>query len=178
MHPHFMRWWSRHGADHAYGLAGCGSGPSPEFHGRRRRHSRHGHDHHDDPPWGTFFSHGFDGDHGSSAFGVRRPLRYLAHKLELDEDQVAELAAILGDLKTERAQAEVDDRRATGALADAVAGDTLDPERLADGGGLRVKSAERLRDAVSNALGRIHALLHPEQRRRLAYLIRTGTLRV
>jgi len=174
MHPHFMRWWSRHGAAHAYGYAGCGSGPEPErSHGRRR--SRHRHDHReDDSPWGTFFSAGFE----SGAFGVRRPLRFLAHKLELDEDQVAELAAILGDLKTERAQAEVDDRRATGALADAVAGDTLDPERLADGGGLRVKSAERLRDAVANALGRIHALLHPEQRRRLAYLIRTGVLRV
>ena len=166
MHPHFMRWWSRHGG--AYGFAGCGPGPST----RRSRHDV------EDVAFGPFFSTGFDGDPGSGAFGVRRPLRFLAHKLDLDEEQVAELAAILGDLKTERAQADVDARRATGALADAVAGDTLDAERLADGGGLRVKSAERLRDAVSSALGRIHALLEPEQRRRLAYLIRTGTLRV
>jgi Spy/CpxP family protein refolding chaperone len=172
MHPHFMRWWSRHGAAHAYGFAGCGPGQFP----RRARHGRE-HDH-DDTPWSAFFSAGFDGDPGGGAFGVRRPLRFLAHKLDLDEEQVAELAAILGDLKTERAQAEVDARRATGALADAVAGDTVDAERLADGGGLRVKSAERLRDAVTSALRRIHALLRPEQRRRLAYLIRTGTLRV
>jgi hypothetical protein len=172
MHPHFMRWWARHGA--AYDFAGCGAGSS----GRRAR--RHDTDHEAifGPFFGAFFSTGFEGDPGAGAFGVRRPLRFLAHKLELDEEQVAELAAILGDLKTERAQAEVDARRATGALADAVAGDTVDAERLADGGGLRVKSAERLRDAVTSALRRIHALLRPEQRRRLAYLIRTGTLRV
>ena len=29
---------------------------------------------------------------GGGAFGVRRPLRFLAYKLELDERQVAELA--------------------------------------------------------------------------------------
>jgi Spy/CpxP family protein refolding chaperone len=176
MHPHFMRWWARHGA--AYDFAGCGAGHSD--HGRRHRHRGHDTDHETifGPFFGAFFSAGFDGDPGGGAFGVRRPLRFLSHKLDLDEEQVAELAAILGDLKTERAQAEVDARRATGALADAVAGDTVDAERLADGGGLRVKSAERLRDAVTNALRRIHALLEPEQRRRLAYLIRTGTLRV
>jgi len=39
-----------------------------------------------------------------------------------------------------------------------------------------VKSAERLRDAVTKALSKIHALLEDEQRKRLAYLIRTGVL--
>jgi len=39
-----------------------------------------------------------------------------------------------------------------------------------------LNSAERLRGAVVAALGRLHALLKPEQRERLAYLIRTGTL--
>jgi len=49
-----------------------------------------------------------DGDQegfGGGAFGVRRPLRFLAYKLELDERQVSELARILDELKTERAQA-------------------------------------------------------------------------
>ena len=58
---------------------------------------------------------------GGGAFGVRRPLRFLAYKLELDERQVAELARILDELKTERAQAEVDRRRSLSAFADAVA---------------------------------------------------------
>jgi hypothetical protein len=39
-----------------------------------------------------------------------------------------------------------------------------------------VHTAERLRDSVIHALKQIHAILSPDQRVRLAYLIRTGTL--
>ena len=113
---------------------------------------------------------------GGGAFGVRRPLRFLAYKLELDERQVAELARILDELKTERAQAEVDRRRSLSAFADAVAGDTFDDARAKQAAGARVATAERLRDAVTSALGRLHALLDKDQRERLAYLIRTGVL--
>jgi hypothetical protein len=118
---------------------------------------------------------GGDGD-GGGGFGVRRPLRFLAYKLGLDERQVAELARVLNELKTERAQAEVDRRRTVASFADAVAGSAFDGARAGDGGSLRVKSAERLRDAVLKALEQIHAVLDDEQRKRLAYLIRTGTL--
>ena len=111
-----------------------------------------------------------------ASFGVRRPLRFLAHKLELNEKQVAELARVLNELKTERAQAEVDRRRTVSALADAVAGDTFDNAKAGEGAKLRVSSAERLRDAVVKALQQIHAMLDGEQRGKLAYLIRTGTL--
>ena len=38
--------------------------------------------------------------------------------------------------------------------------------------------AERLRDAVTKALASIHALLDKDQRERLGYLIRTGTLAI
>jgi hypothetical protein len=115
-------------------------------------------------------------DGGGGGFGVRRPLRFLAYKLELDDDQVGELARILNELKTERAQAEVDRRRTVTAFADAVAGETFNVGKAGEGGTLRVQSAERLRDAVIRALQQIHGLLRPEQRSRLAYLIRTGTL--
>src|SRR5262249_5505420 len=60
------------------------------------------------------------------AFGVRRPLRFLAHRLEMDEQQVAELAAILNELKTERAQAAVEERRSLTAYADAIAAESFD----------------------------------------------------
>src|SRR5262249_58146174 len=60
-----------------------------------------------------------DDDFGAG-FGVRRPLRFLAHRLRLDDKQVAELARILDELKTERAQAEVDRRRTLSAFADAL----------------------------------------------------------
>jgi Spy/CpxP family protein refolding chaperone len=119
-----------------------------------------------------------DDDFGGGGFGVRRPLRFLAHKLDLDDRQVAELARILDELKTERAQAEVDRRRTLSAFADALSGDAFDATKAAEGGALRVRSAERLRDAVLKALGQIHAVLNAEQRVRLAYLIRTGTLAV
>ncbi len=117
---------------------------------------------------------GDDADAGG--FGVRRPLRFLAYKLELDERQVAELARILDELKTERAQAAVDDRRTLSELADAVTGEAFDAAKTTAAGERRVASAQRLRDAVGRALSQVHALLNPDQRGRLAYLIRTGTL--
>lgn len=113
---------------------------------------------------------------GGGGFGVRRPLRFLAWKLELEEEQVPELAVILDDLKTERAQAAVDDRRAVASLADALGADTLDAAKVSAATGERAKSAERVQAAVAKALGRIHALLKPEQRARFAYLLRTGAL--
>ncbi|MBX9622431.1 MAG: Spy/CpxP family protein refolding chaperone [Gemmataceae bacterium] len=111
-------------------------------------------------------------------FGVRRPLRFLAHKLDLEDKQVGELARILDELKTDRAQAEVDRRRTLGVFADALSGEAFDAAKAAEAGRLRVQSAERVRDAVLKALGQIHALLNPDQRLRLAYLIRSGTLAV
>ena len=83
--------------------------------------------------------HGHDSDR--SGFGVRRPLRFLAHKLDLDEKQIAELVRILDDLKTERAQAEVDDRRSLAEFADSLAGDAFDAAKAGNAGERRVQSA-------------------------------------
>jgi Spy/CpxP family protein refolding chaperone len=129
-------------------------------------HSWGGHEEMDDDP----FSGG--------GFGVRRPLRFLSHKLGLDERQIAELARILDELKTERAQAEVDRRRSLSAFADALGGEAFDAAKAGEGGELRVKSAERVRGAVLKALQQIHAVLRPDQRMQFAYMIRTGTLTV
>ena len=157
MYPGMLYWWKtrHHGASARAGL--CGFGPPYAERVWEQRYET-------------------SGRFGDGAFGVRRPLRYLAYKLDLGEKQVAELAKILTDLKTERAQADVDGRRTLAALADAVAGEQFDEMKAAEGGQVRVGSAERLRDAVVKALGRIHAILDAEQRERLAYLIRTGTL--
>jgi Spy/CpxP family protein refolding chaperone len=151
---------------------------------RRAFLSGHHHHHHSfgrghgfaDPSCGEATHEMKDDFFSGGPFGVRRPLRFLAHKLDLDDRQIAELARILDELKTERAQGEVDARRTLTAFADAVAADTFDDARAAEAGNLRVRSAERLRDAVLKALRQIHALLKPEQRTGLAYMIRTGTL--
>ena len=161
MYPGMIHWWRlRHGGH------GCGSyaehGGAPERHEQFRA---------------SFMASHHD-DLGAGAFGVRRPLRFLAYKLDLDERQVGELARILDELKTERAQAEVDGRRAMAAFADAISGEAFDVERATGGGAIRVTTAEHLRDAVTKALRRLHALLDPQQRERLAYLIRTGTLQM
>ncbi|HZS35521.1 MAG TPA: Spy/CpxP family protein refolding chaperone [Polyangia bacterium] len=170
MHPGMMYWWkNRHHGGGEGAWAGCGGG------GGHHEHGGHGGWGGGDPrEWAREASGGEH--HGGGEFGVRRPLRFLAYKLELDEKQVGELARILQELKTERAQAEVDGRRTIAGFADAVAGDAFDKAKADESGTLRVKSAERLRDAVSKALGQIHALLSSEQRATLAYLIRTGVV--
>jgi hypothetical protein len=70
----------------------------------------------------------------------------------------------------------VDERRAASAFADALSADALDAARLAEAAASRVRGAERIRDAVVAALGRLHALLGAEQRKQLAFLIRTGAV--
>jgi Spy/CpxP family protein refolding chaperone len=151
----------------------CGPRSGFGFRGFRRRPEGFG--------WGEqFMPHGHEGfgGFGGAGFGVRRPLRFLAYKLDLDERQVAELARLLDEVKTERAQAEVDDRRTLADFADALAGEAFDSVKAAQAGERRVASATRLRDAVNRFLQQIHALLNAEQRAKLAYLIRTGALAV
>lgn len=129
-----------------------------------------------DGPWQGGGGEACSSDGLSNGFGVRRPLRFLAYKLQLTATQVGELARILNELKTERAQADVDDRRALASFADAVSGTSFDEAGATKAAGQRVHSVQRLQDVVVRALGRIHALLNEEQRSNLAYLIRTGTL--
>jgi Spy/CpxP family protein refolding chaperone len=166
-------WW------HGRGRAACGEGVGcgPHGYGFSHRHGP-GHDH---GPWGGGgggSEHGPGGGDDFGGFGVRRPLRFLAYKLELDEPQVTELATILSELKTERAQAAVDHRRTTSSLADAIAGESFDEAKAKAAAEDRTRSTERVQAAVVRALGRIHALLKPEQRSKLTYLLRTGALSI
>lgn len=134
------------------------------------------------PRWGASRSftesphHHFPGFSQSPGLGVRRPLRFLAWKLQLDEEQMKQVAAILDQLKIERAQAEVDDRRAVSLLAEAAEGETYDRAKAEEAAALRTKSAGVVQQKVIESVGRLHALLSPEQRERLAYLLRTGSL--
>jgi Spy/CpxP family protein refolding chaperone len=113
-----------------------------------------------------------------ASFGVRRPLRFLAWKLDLDEKQTTELAKVLAELKTERAQAEVEGRRAASALADLASAAEFDLAKAKEAADLKVKSAQQVSNALVAALARLHALLDPDQRERLAYLVRTGVVQL
>ncbi len=155
-------------------------------HDRADQAERHrDHDHHDREIRRVCFMsdrdrhhHEWDRSEGRSAFGVRRPLRFLAHKLDLDDRQVAELARILDELKIERAQAEVDDRRSLAEFSDAVAADPFDAAKAASAGERRVQSVAKVSEKLGVTLQQLHALLSPDQRLRLAYMIRTGALSV
>ena len=162
MHPGMLYRW-KYGRRHAHWHAWAGCGPEAEPDRWEERYDSAPHHH---------------GESMGAAFGVRRPLRYLAYKLQLDERQVSDLARILDELKTERAQAEVDSRRTVSAFADAVAREAFDDGAAVAGASLRVNSAERLRDAVVKTLREIHALLDDAQREKLAYMIRTGALTI
>jgi Spy/CpxP family protein refolding chaperone len=169
MYPGMIAWWrGRHGgASH-----GCGGGHAHAGWGE------HGHHQGGDDGGAEFHASGGVPDDGGAfgAFGVRRPLRFLSYKLGLSEPQIGELAKILNQLKTERAQAAVDHRRSVAGFADALEGEAFDDAKAKAAAAERVKSAERLRDAVIEALRTIHRVLQPQQRAQLAYLIRTGAL--
>jgi len=115
-------------------------------------------------------------DFFGAGLGVRRPLRFLAWRLDLTEEQTASLARILERLKLERAQAALDLRRAAAALADAFEGEFARTQAEA-AGEQRSAATRRVQDAVAKALEELHALLEPEQRGALAELIRTGGIR-
>jgi hypothetical protein len=86
----------------------------------------------------------------------------MAHRLDLDDEQIDALAGILNVLKTERAQARLDEQRSIAGIADAVAGEEF----------------ERLKEEVLVTLEKTHAILDSEQRKRLAYLLRSGQLSI
>jgi len=159
MYPGMMHWWKR-----VRSQAGCGTWACGGASGDEQSQER------------SCGPGDFGGVFGGGPFGVRRPLRFLAYKLDLSEQQVADLAQILDELKTERAQAEVDRRRKLSAFADAVAATAFDEARATEGASLEGTSSDRLREAVLKALRRIHAILKDEQRAKLAYLIRSGAV--
>lgn len=111
-------------------------------------------------------------------FGVRRPLRYMTYQLDLDEDQISQLAGILNRLKTERSQAAVDWERSIADIAAAMDTDNFDSNAVEEALKIRVDSAKRMRNEVLEALKKTHQMLNAQQRSTLAYLLRSGQLSI
>jgi hypothetical protein len=108
------------------------------------------------------------------AFGVRRPLRFLAWKLDMSEGQIRQLADVLGRLKTARAQNRVDWERSVGEVADAFPAAAFDTEGVRKALEGRTRSSEALQRELLTALQGIHDVLDEDQRREFAYLLRSG----
>ncbi len=102
----------------------------------------------------------------------------MAHKLDLDDEQIDTLAGILNVLKTERAQARLDEQRSIAGIADAVEGEDFNQGVASEALSARVEAAERLKEEVLTTLRKTHEMLDPEQRKRLAYLLRSGQLTI
>ena len=143
MHPGFWAWWQRQAeAARNAGWSGCETGvphPGSRYAGRRCGPSERA--------GGHWHASGFD--EGGGGFGVRRPLRFLAYKLELSDEQVAALARVLDDLKIERAQAAVDLRRSSAAFVDALTAEPFDAAAVDKVAAERARSAERVARAVA-----------------------------
>ncbi len=173
MHPAFI-WYAKRrlygaGSDcGSFAYAGCGSSSG----GHRRWRAEEG-------LW-LSGQRGWDEDlvFGVGGLGVRRPLRFLASRLDLSDEQFARAAQILEQLKIERAQAAVDLRRSSAELADALEGGEFDRDKSEAASQRRVESARRVQEAVARALEQLHALLEPDQREELATLIRSGAIRL
>jgi uncharacterized membrane protein len=105
-----------------------------------------------------------------AGFGPRRLLRRIGATPEQERavlaetDQLAELFRALRQ----------DGRALRGELADLLASPALDPSRVVAALDARLGHAGELRARVAEAVARIHAALGPDQRARLAELVRSG----
>jgi Spy/CpxP family protein refolding chaperone len=107
-------------------------------------------------------------------FGVRRPLRHLAWKLNLDEDQVRKLVDILDKLKTGYAQARLDRDRSTSDVAAVFSAAEFDTDRASAAFSMRTRATETLNQELLTAIRALFEMLNEEQRKEFAYLLRSG----
>ena len=112
--------------------------------------------------------------HSGSNFGVRRPLRYLTHRLDLDDSQVRGMASILNQLKTEREQATLDEKRCTAAIADLLSKGTPTLEECSETLSSRLDTTKQLNEETSKAIVAICTLLDDDQREEFTKLLLMG----
>ena len=117
---------------------------------------------------------GGGGWHSGANFGVRRPLRFLTHRLDLDDNQVRRMATVLNHLKTEREQAQLDEKRTVASLAELLTEGTPTLEQCKTTLSTRVSSAEQLHDETAKAVVAISDLLDDDQRSEFIDLLLAG----
>lgn len=113
---------------------------------------------------------------GGAAFGVRRPLRYLAHRLDLDESQTRRMASVLNQLKTEREQAQLDEKRSVTAIADLMAEGTPTLDDVRGVLAPRTAATEKLNEETAKAVVAISDFLDPDQKEEFINLLLTGSI--
>lgn len=107
---------------------------------------------------------------GGRRFGARRVLHRIGATPEQETAVLAEtdaLAEVLGALRGDAAALR-------GDLADLLAEPALDAARVSAALDARLARAAELRTRLAEAVARVHATLGPDQRARLAALVREG----
>lgn len=133
----------------------------------------HHHNHHHGPPWRRGRGHGpGHGPGPGGPFGGRRPMRFLARRLDLSDEQFRKVAAVLSALRVARKQAGLDRQRTMARYAEALEASPLDTTALGAAQKQQRDAADALHAAFSAALASLHALLDDEQRAELALMLR------
>jgi hypothetical protein len=107
-------------------------------------------------------------------FGVRRPLRHLAWKLNLNEAQLRDVVDVLDRLKTAYSQARLDQDRSTSEVAAVFSAPEFDGDRVSSALAMRTRASDVLNQELLTAVRRIFELLNEDQRHEFAYLLRSG----
>ena len=115
---------------------------------------------------------------GTSGFGIRRPLRYLAYHLDLDDGQLRRVAAAFDRLKTEREQTRVDELRTANELGELVAEHSPGIDDVKAALQPRVSATERQQLAVARAVHDIAQVLDEEQRQQFVALLSSQTIKL
>jgi hypothetical protein len=108
--------------------------------------------------------------HGRGRFGARHVLRRIGATPEQERAVLAETDALAEALHALRADA----RLLRGDLAELLSAPSVDASRVASALDARLGRAGELRTRVAEAVARVHAALGPDQRARLAELVRAG----
>lgn len=119
--------------------------------------------------------HGHHGHHGGrGSYGRRGMLRLVFERLDTTPGQEKVILAAIDDVRAAGQTARGEWKRARADVATAVRGDTVDEPRLAEASARLDAAGQTLREAVSVGLTKIHEVLEPDQRRRLADMIDDG----
>ena len=109
-----------------------------------------------------------------SNFGVRRPLRYLTHRLDLDDSQIRRMATVLNQIKTEREQAALDEKRSITSVAELLSQGTPTLEQCRETLSVRLETAKHLNEETAKAIVAVSDLLDDDQREEFVNLLLTG----
>ncbi|MBX3260651.1 MAG: periplasmic heavy metal sensor [Labilithrix sp.] len=150
-----------------WALAACG----PSFGGRGGRC-----DGRDAAGWGRggWGRRGWGGWGRSGGLGGSFWLRAVFARLDTTPGQEREIRGALEDLQRTARDARDGLKGARADLARAVRGESFDRDAAAEAGGRADAAVATAKDAALSALERVHAVLDPHQRERLAALLAEG----